>query len=112
MDRELMKGSIDILLLSEIITQDKYGFEIMESLKKKSADTYYMSEETLYTALKRIELKGLVVSYWTKVKGSGRRKYYHITDAGCTQLIKQLAEWQKLNSIIRRCSALNEKSSC
>jgi PadR family transcriptional regulator, regulatory protein PadR len=104
LDKELMKGSIDILLLSEVGTTDKYGYEIVQSLKHKSKDTYQMSEGTLYPALKRLERKGFVSSYWGDSDGGGRRKYYRITDQGRAQLANQINEWQQVNLLIQICT--------
>lgn len=105
MSKELMKGSIDILLLSELRSGDKYGYEIVQAIKKKSSDTYQMSEGTLYPALKRLERKELLTSYWGEDSGSGgRRKYYRITESGLKQLDQQLAEWNNLNNLIQVCT--------
>lgn len=67
MDKEMMKGSIDILLLSELNRHDSYGYEIVKNLKQRSNDLYDMSEGTLYPALKRLEKKEFVESYWGKL---------------------------------------------
>ena len=57
MDKEIMKGSIDILLLSLLNKRDMYGYEIVKTLKENSNELYNMSEGTLYPALKRLENK-------------------------------------------------------
>lgn len=57
MDKEIMKGSIDILILSIIEKHDTYGYEIAKSIKEKSEGLYSMGEGTLYPALKRLEKK-------------------------------------------------------
>ena len=60
MDKEILKGSIDILLLSIIKTGAmlRYGYEIIQRLKENSNDLYTMSQGTLYLALKRFGTKG------------------------------------------------------
>ncbi len=103
MDKEVMKGSIDILLLSLIEKRDLYGYEMMGILKKLSDDTYHMSEGTLYAALKRMERKTWVTSYWSDTD-AGRRKYYHITQPGKKELQRKLANWQWMNHLIQRVS--------
>lgn len=103
MDKELMKGSIDILLLSQISQKDMYGFEIIKSLKAKSNDLYSMSEGTLYPALQRLEQKKLLKSYWGDSEAGGRRKYYNITEQGKKQLVKKMEEWNRVNDLIRMC---------
>lgn len=104
MDKEIMKGSIDILLLSLLNQQDMYGYEIVKTLKQNSNELYNMSEGTLYPALKRLETKGWLLSYWVNADNGGRRKYYQITEDGKRELEKKLTEWNQINHLIKVCS--------
>ncbi len=99
-----MKGSIDILLLAMISSKEMYGYEMVKALKEKSNDLYNMSEGTLYPALKRLEKKKWVESYWLDVPLGGRRKYYRITDDGRKELERKLSEWNNINSLIKSVS--------
>ncbi len=74
MDKEILKGSIDILLLSIIKQHDTYGYEIIQKLKENSNDLYTMSQGTLYPALKRLEQKDLINSYWGESETGMKRK--------------------------------------
>lgn len=103
MDKEILKGSIDILLLSVISQKDSYGYEIVKELNVKSNNLYNMSEGTLYPALKRLEMKDFLECYWIDLENSGRRKYYRITDKGKKQLSAKVMEWRKVDSLIRIC---------
>lgn len=103
MDKEMMKGSIDLLLLSLIEQRDLYGYEMTRIIKHLSKDTYEMSEGTLYSALKRLERKEWVESYWKKTE-SGRRKYYHMTDDGSKELELKKDNWKWMDSLIRESS--------
>ncbi|MEK8128494.1 PadR family transcriptional regulator [Paenibacillus filicis] len=100
MDKEMMKGSIDILLLAELNRGDSYGYEIVKHLKQRSNNFYDMSEGTLYPALRRLENKGYVESYWGESHDGGRRKYYRITENGKTELSRKLKQWNELNIMI------------
>ncbi|MBM7838958.1 DNA-binding PadR family transcriptional regulator [Alkalihalobacillus xiaoxiensis] len=101
MDKEMMKGSIDFLLLSLIGAQDLYGYEMTKKLKALSEENYSMSEGTLYPALKRMEKKDWISSYWNDTTGA-RRKYYTITDSGKTELERKKKDWSTLNKLIQR----------
>lgn len=103
MDKEMMKGSIDLLLLSLIEQRDLYGYEMTRIIKRLSDDTYKMSEGTLYAALKRMERKTWITSYW-KDTDSGRRKYYHITNDGKLELERKKENWKWMNDLIKRSS--------
>lgn len=98
-----MKGSIDILILSIICRKETYGYEIIKKLKIESNNLYNMSEGTLYPALKRLEIKGLLKCYWIDLENGGRRKYYKITDKGKKELFDKVTDWQKVDSIIKIC---------
>lgn len=104
MDKEIMKGSIDILLLSLISSEDMYGYQIVKALKENSDELYSMSEGTLYPALKRLEKKGWIRSYWQEPDTGARRKYYAVTEDGKAELSRKLQEWNNVNTLINRCS--------
>jgi PadR family transcriptional regulator PadR len=103
MDKELMKGSTEIILLSLIEKEDLYGYEIAKRLKEKGNDLYSMGEGTLYPALARLEKKDLIKSYWLELESGGRRKYYSITEKGKMELIEKLTQWDIINNLIKSC---------
>jgi transcriptional regulator len=104
MDKEIMKGSIDILILSIISKGYTYGYEITKKLKEQSNDLYQMSEGTLYPALKRLEKKGCLESYWGESNVAARRKHYCLTDKGKQELSKKTQEWKQVNNLVQRCT--------
>lgn len=104
MDKEILKGSIDILLLSLISQKDCYGYEMVKSLKENSQELYSMGEGTLYPALKRLEKKKWIESYWQEADAGKRRKYYRITDAGTKELAKKIGDWNVVKELIQKTS--------
>ncbi|WP_078577578.1 PadR family transcriptional regulator [Salipaludibacillus agaradhaerens] len=104
MDKEIMKGSIDILILSVIGKGFTYGYEITKKLKEQSDDLYQMSEGTLYPALKRLENKGFLESYWGESVVAARRKHYKLTDKGKQELAKKTMEWNQVNKLVQSCT--------
>lgn len=102
-NKEMMKGSTEILLLSLIEKEDLYGYEIAKRLKEKSNNLYSMGEGTLYPALQRLEKQKLIKSYWGDSESGGRRKYYSITEEGKKELSGKLDEWVVLNNLIKSC---------
>lgn len=99
----MLKGSVDLLLLSLINQRDLYGYEITKLLKQLSDDQYEMSEGTLYPALKRLERKEWVEPYWTET-AAGRRKYYKITNSGTKELEKKQNDWKLVENLVRKSS--------
>ncbi|GKV56409.1 PadR family transcriptional regulator [Sporosarcina sp. NCCP-2222] len=103
MDQEMMKGSIDLILLSLIAQRDLYGYEIVKILREISENTYEMGEGTLYAALKRLERKNWIASYWQEGDGD-RRKYYRLTEDGGKTLEEKKENWQRVNSLVLKSS--------
>lgn len=72
----------DLKILSSVISNDKYGLEIIADVKQAGT---HLSLGSLYNALSRLEKEGLVESYWgeaTAERGGNRRRYYKITAEG------------------------------
>ena len=96
MDVQLKRGLLDVCVLSAIKDEDSYGYKIIKDIKPYIE----MSESTLYTILKRLELaKMLTVK--TAEHGGRLRKYYHITKAGLKRIEEVKEEWSDVMSIYR-----------
>ena len=91
---ELMKISIDSLLLCLISQQPMYGYQIIKELEAKSQGYFKFKEGTLYPALHRLEEAGLIQGKWQMLPNSRYRRYYHITDKGYQTLLAKKDQWQ------------------
>lgn len=103
-EKSLLSGSTPLLVLALLKDGDKYGYEMIEELAKRSDDTFLLKEGTLYPLLHALEKEGLVQSY-NKTAPSGReRKYYQLTKAGGERLSYKEQEWklfsEKVNAVI------------
>ncbi len=92
-NRELLKGTTDLLILSVLDFKSMYGYEIIKELKTKTKDIFEFKEGTLYPILHRLEEDKNISSYWEEVNGK-KRKYYSITKKGKKQLGLKKEEWQ------------------
>ena len=96
MDVQLKRGLLDVCVLAAIKSEDSYGYKIIKDMKPYLS----LSESTLYTILKRLELAGMLTV--RTVEHDGRlRKYYHITEQGRKRIEEFKEEWQELLSIYR-----------
>lgn len=87
---EIPRGQLSNIILSTLIDNDKYGYEIIDVVKDKTDGKVIIKQPTLYSSLRRMEEQGLISSYWRDSEIGGRRHYYSITDYG-----KKYAEkWQ------------------
>ena len=91
--RELMKGSIDSLLLCLISQQPMYGYQIIRELEDRSQGYFKYKEGTLYPALHRLERAGLLSAIWQSTSGGRQRRYYHITEEGRAILAERRSQW-------------------
>jgi PadR family transcriptional regulator PadR len=94
MDIQLKRGLLDVCVLAAIKDGDSYGYKIIKDMKPYIE----MSESTLYTILKRLELAGLLTVY-TAEHGGRLRKYYHITRTGLGRIEDFKDEWREIMAI-------------
>ncbi|MFB4168259.1 PadR family transcriptional regulator [Virgibacillus sp. JSM 102003] len=100
MNKEMLKGTIDLLILSILDNQDGYGYEISRVIKERTKGTFDMQEATLYLSLKRLEKNAAITSYWGKESQGGKRKYYAITEAGKDQLQQYTEDWNQMAKMV------------
>ncbi len=91
---ELIKVSIDSLLLSLIGQQPMYGYQIIKELEKRSQGYFKFKEGTLYPALHRLETEGLIIGKWETLPNGRQRRYYYITARGHRLLLEKRSQWQ------------------
>lgn len=99
---DLIRGHINTIILRALYERDKYGYEIIADIEKKSHGQYTLKQPTLYSALKRLENQGYIKAYWKtdEVSSGGRRKYFTLTENGKEVTETNLAEWEYSRTII------------
>ncbi len=94
-ETELMRGAGPVAVLKVLERGELYGYELVETLAKRSDGLLNMGQSTLYPMLYNLEAKGLVASRWEG--GEGRpRKYYRLTDKGKKKLVTASKEWKDM----------------
>lgn len=99
--KELLKGSTPTLVLSVLDGKDLYGYKIIRELEIRSENAFEMSEGTLYPILHALEKEKMLESYWQEIDGR-RRKYYHITKKGKSQLQTKAQEWKSFSTSVNK----------
>lgn len=100
-DKELLKGSTNLLVLSLLENENMYGYQMIKTLKEKSEDLFELKEGTLYPILHNLEEKGLINSYWDEATAK-KRKYYSITEEGRKHLKSKKEEWNTFSNGISK----------
>lgn len=97
---DLIHGTLDLLILNTISLEPKHGWAIAKRIQQVSNDVLQISQGALYPALHRLEQQGWIRSEW-RVTGGGRdAKFYTLTQAGRTQLSKELEQWERLSTAV------------
>lgn len=94
-------GSTSMLLLQLLSERDMYGYEMIETLGKRSENLFELKAGTLYPLLHTMESQNFLISYEAEVMGKAR-KYYGITKEGRKALERKKKEWQSYNRAISR----------
>jgi PadR family transcriptional regulator PadR len=81
-DRELLKGSISLLILKLLSEREMYGYEIIQESARRSEDAFEFKEGTLYPALHQLHRRGYLRPEWRVGENGKQRKYYSLTAAG------------------------------
>ena len=97
---DLIRGHTDTIILALLSGGDSYGYEINKSIMQKTDGKYELKEATLYTAFRRLEQNGNIVSYWGDEQTGARRRYYSITEAGRKLHKDLIADWNNAKEMI------------
>ena len=102
MNANLLRGYTDAIILSQLVNQDSYGYRIQKDVSDKTAGGLNLKEATLYTAFRRLEQAGLIVSYWGGEQQGARRRYYSITETGKAKLQEEQNQWMETRYILEK----------
>ena len=105
---DLIRGHTDAIILARLLRSDSYGYEINKTISTLSSGRFELKEATLYTAFKRLEEQGYIVSYWGDSGAGARRRYYTITSAGRSACRQLVAEWEETKEIMDKLLHLEE----
>lgn len=97
---DLLRGYTDTIILNRLRTADSYGYEINKQISDLSHGMLELKEATLYTAFRRLENGGFIISYWGNEGSGARRRYYSITIAGRDKLAEDLAVWRETQAAL------------
>jgi len=105
MKGEILKGHLDLLLLSVVQAGVDHGYAIAEELRRASTGAFDLPEGTIYPALHRLEAGGFLESRWQPVAGRPRR-VYNLSPLGRAELARQRELWERfvagVNAVIGR----------
>jgi len=101
-DRELKKGSAELLILSLVEAQSRHGYELSKLIEQRSGGVLTFRAASLYPLLYRLERRGWIQGRWVEKAGLRRRRFYRLTPAGAGVLAAQRSTWRDFVAAINR----------
>ena len=105
-DRELKKGSAELLILSLVEARPRHGYEISKLIEARSGGALSFHVASLYPLLYRLERRGWIKGRWVEKAGQRRRRYYQLTPDGRKVLAAQRTKWRSFVEAINRITGL------
>src|SRR5436190_8298925 len=102
LDRELKKGSAELLILSLIEARPRHGYEISKLIESRSDGALRFNVASLYPLLYRLERRGWIEGRWVEKAGERRRRFYKLTTEGRKVLASQRKSWSAFVEAINR----------
>ena len=101
-DRELKKGSAELLILSLVENRPRHGYEISKLIEERSDGVLKFNVASFYPLLYRLEKRGFLEGRWVEKTGQRRRRYYRVTAQGRKVLKEQRSTWLEFVNAINR----------
>jgi transcriptional regulator len=106
-DRELKKGSAELLVLSLVEDRARHGYEISKLIETRSEGALKFNVASLYPLLYRLEARGWIQGRWVEKPSQRRRRYYRLTAEGRQVLAAQRQGWRQFAEAIRRITGVD-----
>ena len=97
---ELLQGTLPLLILRTLATGPNHGFAIARRIQQISKSVLKVEQGSLYPALHRMELDGLIESSWGTTENNRKAKYYRLTRRGTRQLEAETERWNAIAAAI------------
>ncbi|HET7553045.1 MAG TPA: PadR family transcriptional regulator [Gemmatimonadaceae bacterium] len=99
---ELLKGTLDMLILKTLTVQPLHGYAIAQQIEELSDNVFTVEQGSLYPALQRLQKSGWVTSRWSESPTGRRARYYTITASGRRQLGQEISSFDRVLLAIHR----------
>ena len=94
-DLDLLRGTLDLLILQTLAWSPTHGYGVAQWIRQRTGDDLQIEDGALYTALHRLEKRGLIDAEWGLSDNNRKAKYYRLTTAGRRQLRAQSERWAR-----------------
>jgi transcriptional regulator len=102
LDRELKRGSAELLILSLLEARPRHGYELSKLIHTRSGGHLTFHIDSLYPLLYRLEERGWIKGTWVEKADERRRRFYKVTPEGRRALARQKETWDSFVDAVRR----------
>ena len=95
MPRDTLQGTLDLLVLQTLARGTQHGYGITCHILAASDGQLRVEEGSLYPALRRMELAGLIKAEWKRSENNRRARYYRLTTKGVKRLANEMQSWEQ-----------------
>jgi len=106
LDREVKRGSTEMLILALVEDRPRHGYEIAKLIEQRSNGVLQFHAASLYPLLYRLERRGLIKGRWVEKAGERRRRFYKLTAAGQKILAEQRQTWKEFFAALDRVAGI------
>ena len=106
LDRELKKGSAELLILALVEARPRHGYDMAKLIESRSGGTLRFNIASLYPLLYRLERRGWIHGRWIEKAGERRRRFYRLTPTGRKVLAAQRSGWLTFVAAINRIAGM------
>ena len=102
LDRELKRGSAELLILSILEARPRHGSELSKLIDSRSRGQLKFHIDSLYPLLYRLEERRWIKGTWVEKPNERRRRFYAVTPQGRRVLAQQKKTWAAFVEAVRR----------
>lgn len=91
----LLPGTLDVLVLAALEAEPRHGYDVAEWIRARSGDRLHIEDGALYTALHRLQKRGLLAADWGVSESNRRAKFYRLNAEGARRLEEESRAWSR-----------------
>lgn len=107
LDREVKRGSAEMLILALVEDRPRHGYEIAKLIEQRSDGVLQFHVASLYPLLYRLEKRGLILGQWVEKPNQRRRRFYKLTSAGHEILKEHRRTWKEFFAALDRVAGIH-----
>jgi PadR family transcriptional regulator PadR len=97
---DLLRGTLDLLVLKALSLEPLHGVGISRRITQITQGAFQVSFGSLFPSLHRMEERGWVEAEWRSSENNRRAKYYRLTSSGRAQLKVEERDWKQVVKVM------------